>query len=303
MDLFKSYELKAKRNVVTAILRGVLGDEFDQMLENDDFEGVIAKLGNDGSVHTILEDAQRRLKLDIDKHEMRISMYDAKTPKHVIETSKEELAKEKKNLDDLKKKISTFHGRHAVGTLPEECPICFENLDIVPTRGTDPRNLCIAHMSCMNVYHAGCIGDYMKADKTAVCPTCRGELSQDNLKPTYDINGYNLEQQQQMSYMKPKIDDFAIDTEKEYESKMDALKAALGPMQRMHNGVLSWFRRQRILLFLELKNEDGDKLDEVVKFCQTNGYNVMLPFKPEPNISKLYLRFPSVVYNGVNQVL
>lgn len=292
--LFKEYKLKAKKSAVAAILTGVLGDEFDQLLENDDLEGIIAKLNNNGSVNTLLQDAQRSLEKEIHKHEQRIAMYDQNTPKHVVTKSKEELGKEKKNLEDLKKKIDRFHGQHTAGT-SEECPICLEDLQVVPSQGMDPRKVCVAHMSCMNIFHMGCIGDYMRADNNAVCPNCRGELSEENLKPTYDVNGYNISQQVQVQDMQPKQQTFAIDTEKEYDNKSDALKAALGPMERITNGQSAWYRRQRVLLFLELKGEDNGKLDEIVKNCQDFGYNVMLPFKVGTKAA-MASRFP--VRNG-----
>lgn len=289
--LFKDYTLKAKKNAIAAILTGVLGDDFDELLENDDFEGIIAKLNNGGSVNTLLTDAQRRLELDIKKHEMTIMNYDPKTPKHVIEKSLEELKKEKKNLEDLKKKIARFHGQHASGTL-EECPICFDDLEIVPRSGMDPKKICLAHMSCMGIFHTGCIGDYMKANKNALCPNCRGELSEENLKPTYDVNGYNISQQVQVEEMQPKENNYTIDTEKEYDSKIDALKAALGPMMRTVNGQSSWYRRQRALLFLQLKSEDNGKLAEIIAQCQDCGFNVMLPFQAAKSIAALNTKYP-----------
>lgn len=288
--LIKDYTLKAKRSVVAAILHGVLGDEFDQMLENDDFEGVIKKLGNNGSVNTVLQDAQRRLEMDIYKHEQRINLYDANTPKHVVDKSNKELQDERKNLLDLKKKVSRFHGTHTNGTT-EECPICMETLQIIPSQGMDPRNVCVAHMSCMNIFHAGCIGDYMKANRNAACPVCRGELSDENLKPTYDVNGNNIARQVQNDDMSHREQNFTIDTEKEYDSKMDALKAALGPMERWNGQSMGWYRRQRVLLFLELRNEDSGKLDDIIKLCQDAGYNVMLPFKVGKN-DELARKYP-----------
>lgn len=292
LSLIKNYTLKAKRNAVAAILTGVLGDDFDQMLENDDFEGVVAKLGNNGSVNTVLQDAQRRLEMDIYKHEQRIRLYDANTPKHVVDKSTDELNKEKKNLVDLMKKIARFHGQNIQGAPPDDCLFCYESLQIVPTNGMDPRKICVAHMGCMSIFHAGCIGDYMKADKNATCPNCRGELCQENLKPTYDMSGHNLAQQTQIENSKPQVQNFTIDTEKEYDSKMDALKAALGPMERWNGQAMGWYRRQRVLLFLELRGEDSGKLDQIIYSCQDLGYNIMLPFKVG-TIAAMSSRFPS----------
>lgn len=289
--LFNNYTLKAKRNAISAILHGVLGDDFDQMLENDDYEGFVKKLGNGGDVNTILQAAQAKLETDIKSHEDRIRLYNVKTPKHVVEKSTEELRLERVNLEDLKKKIARFHGQHANGTSVEECPICFNDLHVRPYNGMDPKDVCVAHMSCMNIYHTHCITDYMKADKNAVCPSCRGELSQENIKPTYDINGYNLEQQVKIEEMKPKQQDFRIDTEKEYDSKSDALKAALGPMERTVDGVPGYYRRQRVLLFIEFNGEDNHNLNEIVKDCQKFGYSVMLPFTISP-VAELTRRFP-----------
>lgn len=292
-ELRKDFKLKCKVRAEVAILRGVLGDDIDQMLENDDYQGVVDKLGiNGGSANSILEAAVQRLTIEIRKEEVRITTLDTQVG---VDNANEKLNEKKANLNQLLKKIARFHGTHLQGAAPEECIICYEELQIIPTQGMDPAKVCCAHMSCMNVFHIGCIGTHMKNTVNPTCPVCREPLKLEDLKPTYDVNGNNLARQVQIddqNHVSPATQ-YDIDLEKEYDSKMDALKVALGPMNRVNpqNGQSSWFRRQKVLLFIDLKSEDSTKLVEIVQLCQDVGYNVRLPFKIG-TIAEMASRYP-----------
>lgn len=293
MALIKDYKLKCKVKAETAILRGALGSEFDQMLEDDDYQGIVDKLGIDGgSVNNILESAVTRLEIDIRKHEIKIQNYESKTPKHVVEKSIEELNKEKANLIVLKKKIQRFYGTYINGTTPEECPICLEKLNIIPNGTESKEKACCAHMSCMNVFHVGCIGDYMKVTPDALCPACREPLNMNDFKLTYDANGNNIANQVMIDEQQPKHQqNYNIDVDKEYDGKMEALKAALGPMNRQGG----WYKRQKVLLFVNVSQESSTVLDEIITLCQDSGFNVRLPFKVG-TIAQLEAKYP--IRNG-----
>jgi Fe-S cluster biosynthesis and repair protein YggX len=293
-QLRKDYKLKCKVRAETAILRGVLGDDIDQMLENDDYQGIVDKLGiSGGSANSILEAAVQRLQIEIRKHEVKIQLLESQA---AIDKSIIELEEKKKNLDQLMKKIARFYGTHLNGAAPEECLFCSEELQIVPTPGMNPDKVCCAHMSCMSVFHIGCIGAYMKTAPVVSCPICRETLKFEDLKPTYDSNGNNLVNQVAIEDQKHmnKHEQYVIDTEKEYDSKMDALKAALGPMERINpnNGQSGWYNRQKVLLFIDLRSEDSTKLNEIIQLCQDSGFNIRLPFKVG-TISTLETKYPT----------
>lgn len=272
------YNLKCSRAVQAVILRGVLGEEFDQMLENDDYEGVISKLGVGGDVNTILESAVKRLTIEINKHVAKIANYDANTPQHVIDKSGEKLAEERLNLSNLQKKIARYRCVES-STINEECPICFEELHHIPKVGDEPGKRCICHMSCMNIFHIDCIKPvFMGQDKK--CPMCRELLREKDLKLTYDPSGKSLQQQVQDEDLQSQRDlmqrrSNVIDVDKIYDSKNEALKSCLCPILR--DG--QYINRMKILLFIEFKSEESTKCDEIVKLCQESGFNVRLPYK------------------------
>jgi hypothetical protein len=296
MSLRKDFKLMCKTNTESRILRGVLGEDIDQLLENDDYEGVVDKLGIDGgNVNSILDVAIQRLQININKHKAKIQMYDVKTPKHVRDKSIEELNKEIQHLDDLKKKVARFYGNYS----QDQCSICSEELQIIPTTDIDPAKRCCVHMSCMNVFHVGCIGNLIKNGQNENCPICRKDLKIEDLKLTIDYNGNNINNQVAAdNYNKNnQIKDYTIDVNKEYESKIDALMSSLGPMERIsnQNGERIWCRRQKVLLFVDAKSENSTKFNEIIHLCQDQGFNVRLPYKVG-TIAVLAEKFP--IRNG-----
>ena len=288
------YNLKCTRSAEAAILRGALGDEFDQMLENDDYEGVVSKLGVGGNISTILDDVIQRLTIEIKKHVAKISSYDPATPQHVIDKSEEKLADERLNLLNLQKRIARYRGIENSAT-HENCSICLEELHLIPKAGDNNDQRCISHMSCMNIFHIGCLKPIILGQNKK-CPMCREQLREEDLKLTCDSSGKSLQQQtqeqdmqRQDSLMKQQVR--AIDTEKFYDSKNEALKTALGPMVR--DG--QYRNRSKVLLFVEFRNDDSAKCDEIIKLCQDAGFNVRLPNKVGTK-DQLAAKFP--IRNG-----
>lgn len=287
--LINRFVLKCKKRTEVTILRGALGDEFDQMLENDDYEGVIAKLNVGGGVNNVLDAAVQRLQIEIDKHRKKIEDYDHNTPKHVVEQSQTKLEEEINNLKEIERKINRYRGI----SNDEECQICYEQLHIVPRRGDEPDKRCIVHMGCMCVFHLGCMKNvFLGPNKT--CPTCRANLLESDIKLTYDGSGQNVETQvanediQQRNLLNRTQATHLLDTEKEYDSKMEALKASLGPMVR--NGQV--YQRRKVLLFVDFAKDESSKIKEIIELIQDAGFNVRLPFKVG-TIEKLDRTYPT----------
>lgn len=276
--LINEYVLKCKKKVEVTILRGALGDEFDQMLENDDFEGLISKLNVGGEVTNVLDAAVRRLQIEIDKHRHKINSYDDNTPKHVIEQSKAKLEEEINNLKEIERKINRYRGISTQSS-NEDCPICFESLHIIPQAGDEPDKRCIIHMGCMNVFHIGCMKTVFLSNKT--CPMCIGNLIESEIKLTCDNNNQSVEMQvineenHQRQINNHQNMNVILDVNKEYEDKMEALKACLGPMVR--NGQV--YPRRKILLFVDFSKDESAKIKEIIHLIQDAGFNVRLPFK------------------------
>ena len=277
-SLINKYTLKSRRNAEFNIIRGVLGEEIDHMIENDDYEGIIEKISTGGSANDILDMTCERLELDIKKLASKISTYDPKTPQHIIDKSTADLDEKKKNLVELRKKIDRYKAKQ--NTSSEECPICYEILNIVPRNGDRPEDRCVCHINCMNIFHLGCISKVLKS-QNKTCPMCSLLLKEEDIRPTFDGRGNNIQMQlsledQQKTRNKavshPTVEIF--DVNKVYDSKLDSLKACLGPMIR--NG--QYYNRSKILLFIDFKKDESIQLNTIVTLCQDCGYNVRLPF-------------------------
>lgn len=277
-SLINKYTLKARRGTQAAILRGVLGQEIDHMIENDDYEGIIDKISTGGSTNDILTMAVERLDLEIQKMAQKIAGYDPKTGQHIIDKSTAELEEKKKNLADLNKKIERYRAKQ--DNRSEECPICYEILNIVPNRNDTPENRCICHINCMNIFHLHCIAKVIKS-QNKVCPMCSAPLKEEDLRPTFDAKGNNIENQlslesqyKQHSKVKEIKQIEIFDVNKIYDNKLEALKLCLGPMIR--NG--QYYNRNKVLLFVDFKKDNSAQLVSIVRLCQDAGFNVRLPF-------------------------
>lgn len=285
-SLCHEYKLKCKRRAETAILRGVLGTKIDSMLENDDYEGVISELDIAGGIKGILEKAVERLTIDIGKDELHISTYSVRTAQGIIDKSRAEINKKKQDLANLQKRIARYEG---LKSAPEECPICFETLNVLPVAGEESRMRCIAHVPCMNIFHLHCIATVLKG-QNKTCPICRIKLEEIDLKPTFDDKGNNLQQQIQNQGVQPQgAQTPVIDYTKEFASKKEALKTCLAPMLRGGN----YYKRNKVLLFVEFKNDQSSNIGDIVKTCQEAGFNVRLPFRVGKK-DLLLSKFPTI---------
>ena len=274
-SLVRKFKLKCKVRAETNIVRGLISSEIDTMLENDDYEAVMRKLSVSGTANNILDAAVERITFDINKLAVRISAYDPATPAHVITKSQDELKEMKANLVNLQRKVNLFRGNHMSGE-DQDCPICFEKLHVVPQQGDAPENRCVAHMGCMNVFHIGCFRGAMAAKRE--CPTCREEITKkDDIRSTYDANGYTIQQQvyaEDAHNAQVTHDYIDVSNDFVYENKLEAIKAALKP--KVINGYV--VPRRKVLLFINFKSDSGTNIDEIVRLIQSCGFSVRLPF-------------------------
>lgn len=273
MNLIHEHIIEIKFNKENKILRGFLGEEIDEMLENNDIEGVKRKLNINSGIDNIFEMAKKRLEIEIFKHENKIRNYSEGTPEHIITQSREKLEEEKDNLRQLTFKIERYD---RINQNQETCPICKDDLNV-----DDPENRCVCHAICMNGFHWKCIFDYIshlkKSNRQVTCPMCRKEILkiEDEL---FDMKNFD-----ENNKVLTKRDISGID------NKMDALNICLGPMNR--GGRL--YERRKVLLFIQFSNDDNSTLVEIIKNCQLNGFNVRIPFN-DGNKQKLLEKYPPI---------
>lgn len=260
--LIHEYVLNIKPTKEIAILAGALGEEFDDMLQNNDLQGIIDKLNVDGgNIENIFQTAVTRLNIDIRKHETDINNYKPGTPQHVIDTSRRKLEEEKENLRELQNKIERHQG---YVNRENDCCICQEVLD-----PNNKEKSCVAHMKCMNGFHMECVVEYAKHQKDhhleVTCPMCKQKLVRKDLIPF------------------SRDDEIKANDSNKFTSKMQALDFCLGQMQRTvidRNGNQSnvLLDRRKVLLFVEFSANDNNTLDDIIRLCQNKGFNVRLPF-------------------------
>ncbi len=296
--LVSKYKVKCRKNVQANIIRGLISDEVDTMLENDDYGAVMEKLSVSGSATNILDAAVEKIIHGIKKLQTRISIYDLATPAHIISKSNADLADMYKKLSDLKRKINIFRGNHMQGEA-QDCSICFDTLNIVPVQGEDPSKRCVVHMSCMNCFHIGCFRESMKVKKE--CPMCREQIkSSEDIKAAYDENGRTIEHQVYL--------DDEVDHQKQMEiknpldgtvqgTKVETIKHILLSPKNVNGYVIP---RSKVLLFINFASDTAANIDEIVKLIQQCGYNVRLPFSGM-TIDQVNIKYPPV--NGCRVAL
>uniref|UniRef100_A0A6C0BDJ0 RING-type domain-containing protein n=1 Tax=viral metagenome TaxID=1070528 RepID=A0A6C0BDJ0_9ZZZZ len=291
--LFKKFKLKCRQQAEVGIIRGVLGSEIDNLLENDDMAAVIDKLKVSGTATNILDAAVERMSHDIHILQTRISNYLPNTPKHVVENSNKELQNLRVKLKDIQLKIDTFQGKTIIGNdgIPQniDCSICFDTMHFVPTEGDLPENRCIVHVKCMNSFHLKCL--FQAIAKNKQCPMCREEVKdQKDIKPPYDTNGNNIQNQIIREHSVHQQTQINLDEQIEYDSKLDAIeKALLSPLEI--NG--TYYKRSKILLFINFSTDTTSNIETIVKLIQKCGYSVRLPFNAG-TINELQVKYPPI---------
>ena len=272
--LRNDFKLKCLISKRVDALRGTLGDDIDQMLENDDFDGVVRKLGG-SNINQIFSLAIGKLRDDIFKREEEIRGFNPRTNKTIRENAQVALEEMKRNLATLEYRISEL------GTADDVCNICLDNLDY---HTTDNSKVCCMHDDkyktqeaghvsiCGSKYHAECIGASLRVKHE--CPNCRRKI--DNFGEDFRV----ITSIDQTVKIDPNVPLFYNDPENLYSSKLDALKDSLKYMKRTNSeGVERWYLRTKVLLFVECKS-DSDILMKIIRICQDAGYNVRLPFVP-----------------------
>lgn len=284
-SLIKEYVVTSRRSALSNVLKGALGDEFDNMLENDDYSGIIKKLALGGTVNDILEKSIERLRLDIQKDKVAISNYATATPKHIIEKSNDELRKKEENLAKLERKISTFRGN---GGEYEECSICYEEMHFIPQSGDSADKSIVSHTKCLNCFHIGCLKPVLTSSRK--CPICRDDLTDENVIPvttSLENRKYNASRMMQ--------DQFWWNPNKIYDSKHDSLKSCLSNMERYNQfGTLENQYRMKVLLFVEYSSGESDEFDAIVRLCQQAKFNVRLPFNRFGTVGAFKTHYPPI---------
>lgn len=274
--LINRFNLKCRRSRKADVLRGALGDDIDAMLENDDFDGILRKLGG-GSINEIFTLAVDKLRSDIDKRRQEISAYSAKTNQTIRDKSEAELQMMIRNLSSLQARISELSSGQS-----DVCSICLEDFDY---ETSDQKLLCCLHSDhgdiskCGGKFHYQCIVPSLK--RRMKCPKCNLDIHNWQIDFTFIRNKSESKTDEVSNYPK-----FYNNIDYNYESKMDALKDALGLMKRKTpEGQEQYFYRNKVLLFVECK-DDAKILTDIIKLCQDNGYNVRLPFTPSNVINQ-----------------
>jgi len=283
LQLVRKFRLKCKITPEGAIVHGVIDSDIDSFIENDDYNAAIKKMSPDGLSNNILDAVTERINLDIRKMTKRIENYDHKTPKHTVAKSNDDLIKLNEKLHKVQNKINIYRG---VANSNDECAICKEHIDVVPTQGLSPEKQCMVHMDCMNMYHMGCVKTQLETSNKCIC--CKSEMNQMNIKGSYDQNGYNIQQQIQADQNEQSSQ--GISNDFFYSNKLNAIIESLKPKQL--NGYS--IPRRKILLFINFGNESAN-LQNIVKMLQMSGFNVRLPFS-SGTLAELENKFPT--YNG-----
>lgn len=136
----KNLTLKVKRPNIVGVLQGVMGDDYDVLLQNDNFEEVMRKLGLDG---VGVNDPELELKIiqaSIDKLNKDIAEIDYREAGYKTGGNATILAKNEEERNAIRKRIATIERKynalttikeHFAGELEEpiSCQICFENIE------------------------------------------------------------------------------------------------------------------------------------------------------------------------------
>ena len=277
-SLKREFVIKCKASTITGILHGAFGDDFDELLENDDYEGFIKKLNSSDSGN-IFEASRARLEADIDEQEHNIQNYRAGTNNTIIANATKKLEEMKRKLKSINEKIDLLMNK--IGENPEDCIICYEAMDINGHPGMLDSERCVLHGkgNCNRIFHVKCLFDVFKYNPNGLCPNCRQKLEPSDIFMTSEIAN--------ITKNKPKkvvSNDF--DPENIYSSKKEALRLILGSTLDRDGRS---YQRMKVLLFIQ----GTTILNEIIEICRSAGYNVRLPFRVASSKKELDRMYPT----------
>lgn len=213
--------IKIKGRNIIGILQDTMGDEFTTLLQNDNFEEVMRKLGIEGFVNDpnlevkIVAAAIQKLQNEIDDINTREANYKKTVGDRILEENEEKKKSIQKKIDTITRKYKflesvkdNFSGESDV---PIECSICTCEIE----------NEIPACPQCWSSYCSECIFKWFKKSKS--CPNCRFEFKSVKdlcvFKPGSDDREVNIES----------IDDEEQEDEEDkiYDTKLDAISSLL----------------------------------------------------------------------------
>lgn len=304
--LVRKINIRTKRSIRSTILTGVFGDDVDQMIENNNMDGIYEKLNKGKSAADILDIALRKLYDDITKGQKELNDYSPDTPKHVVENKNKEIASKIEKYNSFKQKISIFRGEiHDEESLT--CVICKENVEhkFIPIPGESDLNkskrMGIVHTSCMNCFHHYCFNTWRHAanNKNHTCSICRQPIEDSDISIITNQKNESLAAQENLQLAKQQssnsqemnVDYMCFEQlNKTYETKSLALEDILKPClvapfdwnTKTFPENYSLMYRRKILLFMEFNNINHSVLIDVVKILVARGFNVRLPITVTP---------------------
>lgn len=305
LSLCRKITLKTKKSMQSTILRGVLDENIDNFLENDDEDAIKGRLAKDlgldklyrnGTVMDILDLALQKLLLDINDLDKTIKGYKAGAKQHVINESTKKLQDMIQKYHTTKKKIDIFKG-DINNTDLIQCSICGNSIEheYLPIEGESQEDILkrfgIVHTNCMNTFHYQCLLNYKNSEEWN-CPLCNQEVEETDIKPFNKKGGSNSTLQQDENYKlsiqnNPRYSQH-VENEtymnfntlnKTYIKKTDALRDTLKPILDVdQNGNQFLSPRKKGLLFVEFSKNENPKQKEIIKILQESGFDVRLPF-------------------------
>jgi len=232
--------VKIVRPQVLAVLEGVMGDDFDEMLQNDQYDEIMKKLGLEGvkiddpdAETAIIEAAIAKLEGELAAIDHKEAGYKDGNKDRFIEENNKERERIRRKIGNIQRKLEALNSVHELIDGSGEGPTCVICTDTF----TDEIMAC---PECWAFYHRDCLLPWFKkngANKT--CPKCRKQFASIKdvcimkVNPVKDENGEETED--------IKVD-FVHEEEKpadmKYDSKLDAIKGIIGDADGPHKSLL-----------------------------------------------------------------
>lgn len=224
--------IKVNRPQVLAVLNGVMGDEFDTLLQNDGYEEIMKKLNLEGvSISDpdleikIIVASIEKLNAEIAEIDYREAGYKKGGTNAQLEANDEQRRKirEKINVIELKMKAlqtiqSIANGEELEDPEAAQCMICYGDLE----------EEILSCPQCWGFYHPECILKWFKKTGAAkTCPKCRKPYNSVKDLCILKSNGAGNEDGDAKFDFVHQDDEKNEDEEMKFETKLDAIKTLL----------------------------------------------------------------------------
>lgn len=170
--------IKVSRNRALAVLGGVMGDDFDELLQNDQYDEIMKKLNiecvsiNDPDAEMIIiEGAIDALNKQLDAIDHKEAGYKEGNKARFIEENNKERERIRHKIANINRKLEALKSVQELveGGEGPTCEVCMETFDDAEI---------MACPECWACYHKNCILSWFKrngANKT--CPKCRKQFT------------------------------------------------------------------------------------------------------------------------------